>query len=330
VAFFLARFIHCKALTPIVAVVIPCFRVASHILEVLAAIGDEVEAIYVVDDRCPQGTGDLVAAQCTDPRVRILRHSENQGVGGATITGYSAAVADGASVIVKLDGDGQMDPAEIPRLVRPILHGEADYTKGNRFFELEGLKQMPAVRLLGNAALSFLSKLSTGYWDIFDPTNGYTAIHGKVAAVVPFGKISRRYFFESDMLFRLNTLRAVVWDVPMRARYGGETSSLHVGRALVEFAVKNFRNAAKRLFYNYFLRSFSVASVELLLGPPLTFAGAAFGLDRWVLSAARGTLATSGTVMLAALPIIVGVQLSLAFLSYDVQSVPKVPLQKRL
>jgi dolichol-phosphate mannosyltransferase len=317
-------------LNPTVAVVIPCFRVSSHVLDVLAAIGPEVEAIYVVDDDCPESTGDLVAAQCADPRVRVLRHSSNEGVGGAVITGYRAALADGATVIVKMDGDGQMDPSEIPRLARPILLGEADYTKGNRFFELEGLRQMPAVRLLGNAVLSFLTKLSSGYWDIFDPTNGYTAIHAKVAAALPLARLSRRFFFESDMLFRLNILRAVVWDVPMQARYGAETSSLRIGRAVVEFAFKNFRNAAKRMFYNYFLRGFSVASVELLLGPPLMLAGAAFGLYRWTLSAERGLLATSGTVMLAALPILVGVQLSLAFLSYDVQSVPKIPLQKRL
>jgi glycosyltransferase involved in cell wall biosynthesis len=246
------------------------------------------------------------------------------------MTGYQAAIAAGATVIVKLDGDGQMDPSEIPRLVKAILHGEADYTKGNRFFDLEGLKQMPALRLWGNAALSFLSKGSTGYWDIFDPTNGFTAIHARVAAILPFDKISRRYFFESDMLFRLNTLRAVVWDIPMHAHYGTETSHLHVGRALIEFAAKNVINAAKRLFYNYFLRGFSVASVELLIGLALTGAGTMFGLYAWVLSAARGTLATSGTVMLAALPIIIGIQLLLAFLSYDVQSVPKIPLQKRL
>lgn len=313
-----------------VAVVIPCYRAAAHILDVLAAIGPEVGAVYVVDDACPEGTGDLAAERCTDPRVRVLRHSRNQGVGGAVITGYRQAIADGADVIVKLDADGQMAPAEIPRLVRPILQGEADYTKGNRFFDLDGLQQMPLVRVLGNAALSFLSKLSTGYWDIFDPTNGFTAIHGRVAAALPLDKVSRRFFFESDLLFRLNTARAVVWDVPMAACYGEEKSNLRIRRALLEFAAKNLRNTAKRLFYNYFLRSFSVASVELMLGPPLTLAGAAFGVYRWILSAERGTLATSGTVMLAALPIIVGVQLSLAFLSYDVQNVPRIPLQKRL
>jgi glycosyltransferase involved in cell wall biosynthesis len=313
-----------------IAVVIPCYRVAPHILGVLAAIGPEVGAIYVVDDACPERTGDLVEARCTDPRVRVLRHAGNQGVGGATVTGYRQAIADGADVIVKLDGDGQMDPAEILRLTRPILQGDADYTKGNRFFEIEGLRQMPAVRLFGNAALSFLAKLSTGYWEIFDPTNGYTAIHGKVAAALPLDKVSRRFFFESDLLFRLNIARAVVWDVPMHARYGDERSNLKIGRALVEFAAKNLRNMGKRLFYNYFLRSFSAASLALMLGPPLALFGTGFGLYRWLLSFERGTPATSGTVMLAALPVLVGVQLTLAFLSYDMGNTPKVPLQKRL
>jgi dolichol-phosphate mannosyltransferase len=313
-----------------IAVVIPCYRVAPHILGVLSGIGPEVGAIYIVDDACPERTGDLVETRCTDPRVRVLRHAENQGVGGAMITGYRQALADGADVIVKLDGDGQMDPAEIGRLTRPILQGEADYTKGNRFFEIEGLRQMPAVRLFGNAALSFLAKLSTGYWEIFDPTNGFTAIHGKVVAELPLGKLSRRFFFESDLLFRLNIVRAVVWDVPMHARYGDERSNLRIGRAVVEFAAKNLRNMGKRLFYNYFLRSFSAASLALMLGPPLVLLGTGFGLYRWLLSFERGTLATSGTVMLAALPILIGVQLTLAFLSYDMGSSPKVPLQKRL
>ena len=215
-----------------IAAVIPCFRVKHAILGVLAAIPRSVDRIYVVDDACPDGSGDAVASGCRDPRVRVLRHERNQGVGGATLTGYRAALADGATVIVRLDGDGQMDPALIPRLLRPIQDGEADYAKGNRFFELEGLRPMPPLRLLGNSLLSFASKLSSGYWNVFDPTNGFTAIHAAVLRQLPQDKLARDWFFESDLLFRLGTIRAVVCDVPMPARYDGETSSLVIRRVV--------------------------------------------------------------------------------------------------
>ena len=224
-----------------IAAVIPCYRVKRHILGVLGAVPATVDRVYVVDDGCPDGSGDLVASQCGDSRVKVLRHATNQGVGAATLTGYRAALEDGATVIVRLDGDGQMDPALIPRLVRPIADGEADYAKGNRFFELEGLRAMPPLRLLGNSILSFASKLSSGYWNVFDPTNGFTAIHAAVLRQLPLDKLSPGWFFESDLLFRLGTIRAVVCDVPIPARYGDEESSLVVRRVVGEFAWKQLR-----------------------------------------------------------------------------------------
>lgn len=312
-----------------IAVVIPCYRVKRHILGVLSSIGQECQAIYVVDDRCPEQTGKYVEAECRDPRVRVVYHQENRGVGGATLTGYRAAIAGGADIIVKLDGDAQMDPAMIPRLVRPILHGEADYAKGNRFFELDGLKAMPGIRLMGNSFLSFASKLSSGYWNLFDPTNGFTAIHAAVARALPLDRISNRWFFESDMLFRLGILRAVVRDVPMQATYAEETSSLVVRRVIFEFALKHARNTAKRLFYSYYLRNFNIASIEILVGIASLAFGIAVGVSHWIEVSRTGTPTTSGTVMLAALPVIIGIQLTLAFLGYDLQNVPR-EVQHRL
>ena len=306
-----------------IAVVIPSFRVLKHILEVISAIGPEVWRIYVVDDKCPDGSGDYVEENCKDPRVVILRHDINQGVGGAVMTGYRAAVIDGAEVIVKVDGDGQMDPSLIPNFIEPILSGEADYTKGNRFFDLEEIRAMPKARLFGNAVLSFMTKLSSGYWDLFDPTNGYTAIHADVARHMPFDKISRRYFFETDMLFRLNTLRAVVVDIPMDAKYCDEVSNLKISKIVGEFFVKHFRNFFKRIFYNYYLRDMSLASIELPLGVLLFVFGAGFGGWHWVLAAGEGITTPAGTVMLSALPILMGLQLVLAFLAYDIASVPR-------
>jgi len=313
-----------------IAAVIPCFRVKRHILDVLAAVPPEVERIYVVDDACPEGSGDVVEGTCRDPRVRVLRHAANQGVGGATVTGYRAALADGAEVVVRLDGDGQMDPSLIPLLVRPILADEADYAKGNRFFELEGLRAMPRLRLVGNSLLSFMSKLSSGYWNVFDPTNGFTAIHAAVLRRVPLKKLARGYFFESDLLFRLGTLRAVVCDVPMPARYGDEESSLVVHRVAFEFARKHASNTAKRIFYNYYLRNFNIASIEIALGVPAVLFGLWIGITRWLDGYLHNVPQTSGTVMLAALPVIVGIQLVLGFLSYDLSNAPRDVLHTRL
>jgi dolichol-phosphate mannosyltransferase len=316
-------------LSDAVAVVIPSYRVTRHILGVIERIGPEVSHIYVVDDNCPDCTGAFVRQQCRDPRVVVLEHAENQGVGGAVMTGYRAAIADGARVIVKVDGDGQMDAAMIPAFVAPILAGEADYTKGNRFFDLEQIGTMPPLRLIGNAMLSLATKLSSGYWDLFDPTNGYTAIHADCARYLPFEKISRRYFFETDMLFRLNTLHAVVVDVPMDAVYGDEVSSLKIAEILREFAFKHTRNFLKRLFYNYYLRSMSLASIELPLGIAMVAWGTWYGATHWLNSARAAVATPAGTVMLAALPVIMGVQLILAFLAYDIASVPRQPLHKK-
>jgi len=310
-----------------VAVVIPSYRVTRHVLKVIDAVGAEVERIFVVDDACPDRSGDFVERHCSDPRVRVLRHAQNQGVGGAVMTGYRAALEEGFDVFVKVDGDGQMDPALIGRFVAPIEAGVADYAKGNRFFDLEQIGQMPALRLVGNAALSFMAKLSTGYWDLFDPTNGYTAIHRAAAARLSFGKISRRYFFETDMLFRLNTLRAVVVDVPMDARYGDETSHLRISRILGEFAFKHARNTLKRIFYNYYLRDMSLASLQLPIGAAMMTFGLVFGAWRWADSLATGQVATAGTVMLSGLPLLLGLQLLLSFIGHDMANTPRVPLQ---
>lgn len=314
---------------PRLAAVIPCYRERDSILDVVAGIGPEVSLIYVVDDTCPDDTGALVEEKANDKRVTVIRHPENRGVGAATITGMRAALAAGADVIVKLDGDGQMDPALIPEIAGPVLDGEADYAKGNRFHDPMTLGEMPISRLLGNVALSFFSKASSGYWNVFDPTNGFVAIHASVAERLPLDEISGRYFFESDMLHRLYLMRAVVADVPMTARYAGTgESKLSVGGALAEFPLKHLRNGCRRLFLTYVLRDFNIASLELLLSVPLILFGLVFGLAAWIPNAAAGIETPSGTVMLAALPVIIGVQLMLAFLQFDMSNIPARPVQR--
>lgn len=315
---------------PVIAVVIPCYRETAHILDVVAAIGGEVSRIFVVDDACPDHTGEFVRQNCGDSRVEVIVHSQNEGVGGATLTGYDRALAAEAEIIVKLDGDGQMDPALIADLVSPIAEGRADYAKGNRFHDPDGIIPMPTARIFGNLVLSFAAKLSSGYWNIFDPTNGYTAIHARIAERLPFEKISKGFFFESDMLFRLGLMRAKATDVPMRARYGIEKSTLKIRSVVLEFAAKHGLNAVKRMVYTYFLRDFNVASIHLALGNVLFLFGFIFGAVQWRSSIATDTPATAGTVLLAALPIILGSQMLIAFIDYDTRNTPRQPLHPRL
>lgn len=313
-----------------IAVIIPTFKARDHIMGVIEQIGPEVSRIYIVDDCCPDNSGDYVIDNCKDHRVTLIRHDENQGVGGAVMTGYEAAIEDGMDILVKIDSDGQMDPALIMYFVNPIAEGDADYTKGNRFFDLEKVHSMPRSRIFGNAVLSLMCKISSGYWNIFDPTNGYTAIHADVAKHLPFNKISRRYFFETDILFRLNTLRAVVVDVPMYAKYGSEVSNLKIFKIIGEFFMKHVRNSFKRIFYNYYLRDMSLASIELPVGLLLLGFGSLYGFYHWMHSAQIGLPTSAGTVMLSALPILGGIQLLLGFIGYDVSSVPVRPVHRSL
>ena len=186
---------------------------------------------------------------------------------------------------------------------------------------------MPKSRLFGNFLLSFASKLSSGYWNIFDPTNGFTAIHANAAHALPFSEISQGYFFESDMLYHLGLLRAVVRDMPMEAHYGNETSGIRIPKVVPEFIFKHYINTCRRVFITYFLRETNVATLQLILGNFLLFFGIVFGAINWIESETTGINASAGTVVLAALPIIVGSQLMIAFLSYDTRTVPTEPLQ---
>lgn len=312
------------------AVVIPCYRVAKQLADVLKAIDQKVDRIYCVIDASPDNSLQIAkAAQAFDSRIDVIELAANQGVGGAFCAGLQRALSEGYEIIVKLDGDGQMDPRDIATLVAPLQIGEADYAKGNRFFHLEHLQAMPWIRLIGNSGLSFFSKLSSGYWNLLDPTNGFIAIHRCAAEQINWSKVARRWFFESDVLFRLAIIRAVVVDIPLPARYAEEKSNLSIGQALLQFPVKHKLNFFKRIFYCYFLREFHIASFNLLLGLALVGFGVAFGLYHWIQGYQLNQLASAGTVMFAALPIILGWQALLSFLAFDVSNVPKRPLQLR-
>lgn len=309
-----------------IAVAIPCYKVTQHVMGVIAAIGPDVCRIYAVDDACPDASGKFIEEHNTDPRVSVLYNPENRGVGGAIVTAYKAAIAEDMDIVVKIDGDGQMNPALLPQFVRPLLRKRADYTKGSRFYRPESVQGMPPMRLFGNAVLSFLTKVSCGYWNIMDPTNGYTAVRTKVLKELPLDKLESRYFFETDMLFRLYTIRAVVKDVPMDSVYADEESNLKIGKVLPEFLRKHLSRLGRRYAYNYLIRDFNVGTIYSLVGGALVLGGTLFGLLHWIMSNQKNLPASSGTVMLAALPIIIGIQCLIAFMHFDVDNVPNEPL----
>jgi dolichol-phosphate mannosyltransferase len=310
----------------VLAVVIPAYRSRDQILDVLARIPEYVDRVFVIDDLCPERTGKTVQLSCKDGRVSVHFNDQNLGVGGAVIVGFKLALEAGASVVVKIDSDGQMDPAQIINLLSPIYSARADYTKGNRFNSLEDLQAMPKVRVVGNAALSLLSKVSSGYWSVNDPTNGFFAITRGALQNISLGKLRTRWFFESDLLFRLAIARAAVIDVPIAAKYGSETSNLRAYKVVFPFLWRHLVNFFKRILYLYYLREWSVASFQLPASLTLLGSGMFLGLSYWSQSAAAGQATTTGQVMLAVLPILIGFQLLLSFLGLDVANEPRQPL----
>jgi dolichol-phosphate mannosyltransferase len=311
---------------PIIAVVVPAYRAAATIAGVIAQIPSFVRHIVVVNDASPDATGDIVRG-IDDPRVVLVEHEQNQGVGGAVLSGYERAVRLGADIIAKMDADGQMDPEHLVALITPIVVGEADYTKGNRFLHERELSSMPGRRRFGNAGLSFLTKLASGYWGIFDPTNGYTALHASLVALLDRSAIANRFFFESSLLLNLSVLRAVVRDVYIPARYPpGAVSHLSESRAALQFPWLLLRGFVRRIRLQYFVRDFTAVSLYLIFGVILALFGAIWGAWHWVISIQSGVAATTGTVMIAVLPIIVGFQLLLQALTLDIQGAPTIPL----
>ncbi|RME89226.1 MAG: glycosyltransferase family 2 protein [Anaerolineae bacterium] len=314
-----------------IAIVVPAYNVERHIAEVLRGLPGYVRHVIVVDDASKDGTAEVVAAVAArDRRVVLLRHTKNQGVGGAMVTGFRKALELGADVVVKIDGDGQMDPSYLPDLLTPLLLGEADYTKGNRFRDFQALRQMPWIRRLGNMALSFAAKAATGYWNCFDPTNGFLAIRSEVLRQLPLERIDHSYYFETSMLSYLYLVGACVRDVPIPARYGDETSNISIRRVLMTFPLKLLRTFLRRIVLKNYLYDFNMESVFLLAGLPLLLFGLIFGSYKWAYYAGLGIPAPTGTVMLPTLSVILGIQFLLSAISIDLQSVPTKPLSPPL
>ncbi len=310
-----------------IAVVIPCYNVEREIESVLRSMPPYIRHIIVVNDASPDRSREIVEkAAADDPRIILLNHEANLGVGGAMITGFRKALQLGVQLVVKIDGDGQMSVADIPGLLVPLIRGEADYCKGNRFRDFQALRRMPWVRRAGNMALSFLVKAATGYWSCFDPTNGFIGIRGNVLAQLPLEKVHRTYFFETSMLSQLYMIDAVVRDISLPARYHTEISNLSIGKVLREFPFRLLACFWRRMILKNYIYDFKMESVLMLCGVPMLMAGLLYGGINWIRYSRSGRGAPTGTVVIPAMMIILGFQILLSVVGADLQAVPREPI----
>lgn len=303
-------------------VVIPCYDAQDTIQGVIESLPEWVDQIIAVDDCSEDGTAQLLATLC-EPRLIILTHTINRGVGGAMKTGYNEGLKGNAEIFIKVDSDGQMDPSQIWRLLEPILRRQANFTKGNRFLHLKQLKSMPSQRRFGNVLMSFLSKTATGYWNIFDPANGFTAIDRSALEALDFDRLAEGYYFETSMLAALYEVRAPVCDVSIPARYQGEISHLSETQIALEFSFRLLGTFFHRMKSTYFMQDFNAVSVFIIAGLISSLFGIVWGAVQWGIASRAGVTASTGTVMIAVLPIMLGIQLLLQAIVLDVQSVPK-------
>ena len=304
-----------------IAVVIPCYNVEKHIRAVVKGIPPFVDKIIAVNDASVDQTAKILE-DINDPRLTILHHSVNQGVGGAALTGLQQALRDGSDILVKMDGDGQMDPFYLPALLSPLVEGYS-YAKGNRFLHSKELNQMPLLRKWGNFSLTFLTKITSGYWHIFDPQNGYWAIKAGDFSVLDLNKMHRRFFLENDMLVQLNIFNLKVKDIPIPACYGNEKSSMKLYHIVLSFPFFLINRLIYRFYQKYILRDFSPIAIFVMAGLPLFFWGLGFGLYSWWKSIATNGVATTGTVMLSVLPFLIGFELLLQGIILDINETPR-------
>ena len=263
-----------------VSVIVPAYNEEKLIGKVLKTIPAFVDHIVVVDDASPDRTGEVVTSQQGgDPRITYIRHPKNEGVGGAIATGYKWARDRGIDISVVMAGDAQMDPRDLPTLLNPIAEGEVDYSKGNRLFTGKAWRVIPKSRYFGNAILSFLTKIASGYWHIADSQSGYGAVTLQVLKTIDLENIYKRYGMPNDLLVKLNVYHFRVRDVPINPIYGiGEKSGLKIYKVVFTLSFLLLRLFFWRLKEKYVIRDFHPLVLFYLLGFVLTPIGVVFGL----------------------------------------------------
>ena len=302
-----------------IAVVIPCYKVENHIQKVVSELPDWITSIILVNDASMDQTGEIIDKLATKfPKITALHHNQNQGVGGAMITGFKEAIKMKYDIVVKIDGDGQMDTSYLEKMINTIVEQHYDFTKGNRFFDQKILRSMPMIRRIGNVGMGFLLKMSSGYWNIFDPTNGFIAIRGSILEKIDLDRLSKRFFFESSLLIELYYVGAKIKDIPMPAIYAEEKSNLSIWKVFFSFPPKLFSAFIRRIWLRYFIYDFNICSLYILFGLPLFFFGLIFGLIKWFHYAQLDVVAPTGTIMIAVISLILGFQMILSAIQYDI------------
>ena len=308
------------------SVVIPYYNAAEHIVKVVKDLPITISDVIIVNDKSPDVLPIEILKQekKNNTRLHILENDINLGVGGATKKGFLFAVEKGFDIVVKVDADGQMDTSYLPQMIQPIIDKKAHICKGNRFKKTKELKRMPFVRRFGNLGISFLAKIATGYWNNFDPTNGFLAIKTEVLKDVDFENLSNRYFFETSLLSEFYFNDVIVKDISMPAIYADEESSMKVWKMPFVFSINLFKLFVKRILKSYFLFDFNIGSIYLIFGKLLFGFGLIFGCINWYHYSNLNIPTPTGTIMIATISLILGFQLLLQFLQYDILKAPKV------
>ena len=305
-----------------ICIVIPCYKASKSIKNVIDSIPDYVDLILVVDDFCPEKSGQIVE-RLKNEKIIIIYNSKNEGVGGATIKGFEKSIELKIDYTIKMDADGQMDSNYLYSLLKPLINDQCDFTKGNRLYYPKELKKMPIVRLFGNSILSFFVKFSSGYWDISDTTNGYIALKNEELKKIDLESLSKNYFFEINLLIESNIKNLVIKEVMMPSIYNDEKSNLKIKNIIITFPFLLLKGLIKRIFFKYFIYDFNIASVYIISGIPLFFFGVIYGTLNWIHNSKMNHLTPTGTIMISLLCIILGFQLLLQSITIDVMSTPK-------
>lgn len=308
-----------------IVVVIPYYNAAKHIVNVVAKLPAFISAVIIVDDcgseLLPESAIKKVIK--ANSKLIILRNEHNLGVGGATKKGFQHAIDMNADIVIKVDADDQMDTSYLEQMITPLLSNKAEMTKGNRFRDMKALQKMPFPRRFGNLFLSFLTKMATGYWNNFDPTNGFIALKVSVLKNIDFDKLSNRYFFETSLISELYFVSARIKDIAMPAIYADEKSNMKLWTIPISFSARLLKVFVKRLIKQYLLYDFCLGSIYLIIGLPMFLFGVVFGIYEWVYYASQNIPAPTGTIMVVVLNIILGFQLLLQAIQYDVINAPK-------
>ncbi len=302
-----------------VAVVVPAYNEEHLVAETLAGIPDFVDRIYVVDDASQDGTAQR-AREAADARTEVIVHEKNGGVGAAIVTGYERARDESIDVVCVMAADNQMDPAELSALVQPVARDEVDYAKANRLFTGEAWQVIPRNRYLGNAMLSLLTKIASGYWHVADSQAGYTALGLGALQRLDLDRIYRRYGFPNDILVHLNVINARVRDVPSRPIYGvGERSGIRLRKVVPRISWLLLKGFFWRLREKYVIRDFHPLVFFYALGILMTSVGFLLGVIEVVLRV-LGNAITTPTIVLVALLLISGSQFTLFGMWFDMES----------